>query len=350
MKIPFQQLQTQLKNNFAPVYFISGDEPFQVDEACRMIRVEAEQQGYTERQVYHVERNFDWSSLAAESSSLSLFAEKKLIELRMPTAKPGREGTKALQDYAQNLPQDTCLLISSGKLESVQTKSKWLQSLEQAGVFIQVWPIEIARLPQWISQRLSLRNMSSSPEALKLLADRVEGNLLAADQELEKLLLLYGEGELSTEQIQSAVSDSARYDIFSFADVALGGDPERVSKLLFGLKAEGVEAILMLWVLNREIRALYQIHDEIKGGKSIDAAMATQRVWDKRKPLIKRALKGSSLLKTQQWLKACRRIDRIIKGQETGRAWDELLELALQVAGQPTSCHLSLNSEFSMTA
>jgi len=334
MKIPVPQLQNHLKNNLAPIYFVTGDEPFQVDEACRMIRAAAEQQGYSERQVFHVERGFDWLALSAESNNLSLFAEKKLIELRIPTAKPGRDGTRALQEYSQALPQDTCLLISAGKLESSQTKSKWLKSLEQAGVLIQVWPIETARLPQWIQQRLAQRNLSAGPEALKLLADRVEGNLLAADQEFEKLRLLYGEGELDTEQIQSAVSDSARYDIFSFADVALGGQPERVAKLLFGLKAEGVEAILMLWALHREVRTLCMIHSDMANGSNIDAAMASQRVWDKRKPLIKGALQRSSLDKAQQWLKQCRQIDRIIKGQEAGRPWDELLELGLQVAGQ----------------
>ncbi|MGD9386243.1 MAG: DNA polymerase III subunit delta [Thioalkalispiraceae bacterium] len=336
MKIPLQQLAKQLSNNLAPIYLVSGDEPFQLDEACRMIRTAAEQQGYSERQVFHAERGFDWTQLVTESNSLSLFAEKKLLELRIPTGKPGREGTRVLQEYTEAIPEDTILLISTAKLEAAQTKSKWLKLLESAGVFIQVWPVDVMRLPQWINQRLAYRKLSAGPEAIKVLADRVEGNLLAADQELEKLLLLYGEGELSIEQIQSAVSDSARYDIFSFADQALAGEPERVSKFLFGLKAEGVEAILMLWVLNREIRVLHQILDDMQHGSNLDAALAAQRVWDKRKPMIKKALARTSLASTRQWLQACRQIDRIIKGQQAGRAWDELLELALQVAGKPT--------------
>jgi len=243
MKIPFQQLSSQLSKPLSPIYFVTGDEPFQLDEACRMIREAAQQQGFSERQIFHVDRSFDWSALAAEGNNLSLFSEKKLIELRIPNAKPGREGTKALQEYSESLPDDTILLISAGKLEAAQTKSKWLKSLDQAGVLLQIWPVEISRLPQWIQQRLNLRGLSAEPEAIKILADRIEGNLLAADQEFEKLLLLYGEGKLSTEQIQSAVSDSARYDIFSFADACLSGDPERVAKLIFGLKAEGVEAV-----------------------------------------------------------------------------------------------------------
>ncbi len=300
-----------------------------------MIREAALQQGFSERQIFHVDRSFDWSSLAAEGNNLSLFSEKKLIELRIPNAKPGREGTKALQQYSESLPEDTILLISAGKLEAAQTKSKWLKSLEQVGALLQIWPIEIGRLPQWIQQRLSLRGLSAEPEALKILADRIEGNLLAADQEFEKLLLLYGEGALSTEQIQSAVSDSARYDIFSFADATLSGDPERVAKLIFGLKAEGVEAVLMLWALQREIRCLYRIQEEMLSGSNLNSAMAAQRVWDKRKPLISRAIQRGSLNQSRNWLQRCQQLDRIIKGQRAGKAWDELLELALQVAGQP---------------
>ncbi len=334
MKIPFQQLNAHLSKPLLPVYFVSGDEPFQVDEACRLIRDAAQQQGFSERQIFHVDQKFDWSLLAMEANNLSLFSEKKLIELRIPNAKPGRDGTKALQQYSESLAEDTILLISAGKLEAAQTKSKWLKSLEQAGVLLQIWPIELGRLPQWIQQRLNLRGLSAPNEALKILADRVEGNLLAADQEFEKLLLLYGEGALSTEQIQSAVSDSARYDIFSFADAALSGDPERVAKLLFGLKAEGVEAVLMLWALHREIRSLYLIQEEMLHGNNLNSAMAAQRVWDKRKPLISRAIQRGSLSESGKWLHQCQQLDRIIKGQRAGKAWDELLELALQVSGQ----------------
>ena len=335
MKIPFQQLEKQLNNQLSSVYFVSGDEPFQVDEACRLIRGAAQRQGYSERQIFHVDRSFDWNSLAAESNNLSLFSEKKLIELRIPTAKPGREGTKALQEYTESIPEDTILLISAGKLDASQTKSKWVKSLEQAGVLIQIWPIEIARLPQWIQHRLSLRGLDAPADAIKILADRIEGNLLAADQEFEKLVLLYGEGTLTTEQIQSAVSDSARYDIFSFADAALSGDPERVAKLVFGLKAEGVEPVLMLWSLQREIRSLCRIQEEMFNGSNLNGAMATQRVWDKRKPLISQAIQRGSLTRSRKWLQHCQQLDCIIKGQRAGKAWDELLELSLEVAGQP---------------
>lgn len=337
MKIPFQQLSTQLTKSLTPIYFLSGDEPFQMNEAIRMVRQSAEQQGFTERQVMQVERGFDWASLLAETSNLSLFAEKKLIELRMPTAKPGKDGAKALVDFVSAAPQDTLLMISSGKLDAAQQKAKWVKTLEQAGVLVQIWPVEATRLPQWIQQRLQQRKMSATPEALKLLADRVEGNLLAADQELEKLLLLYGETKLEIDQVQAAVSDSARYDIFSFADAALQGDGERVSRLLFGLRGEGVEAILMLWALHREVKSLYLIHSDMQQGKDINSAMAGQRVWDKRKPLIRAALQRSSLIESQRMLSQCAELDRVIKGQRAGRAWDELLELALNLAGQSTA-------------
>lgn len=332
MKIPFQQLSTKLSGQLAPVYMVAGDEPFQIDEAVRLIRAAASGQGFTERQLLQAERGFDWSALSMQGNSLSLFAEKKLLELRIPGGKPGKEGASALQAYAATLPEDTLLLIVSGKLDSAQQKSKWFKTLEQAGVFIPVWPVEVARLPQWIEQRLKRRGMSAESEALTLLAERVEGNLLAADQELEKLRLLYGETRLTVPQVQAAVSDSARYDVFSFADAALQGDAERVSRLLFGLRAEGVEAILMLWALHREIRVLYLIHAQMHTGHDLNSAMATQRVWDKRKPLVRAAIGRSSLIHCQNWLSQCAQLDALVKGQRAGRAWDELLELALALA------------------
>ena len=291
MKIPFQQLSTQLSKTLAPVYFVSGDEPFQLDEASRMIREAAAQQGFSERHVYHVERGFDWQQLLALGSAMSLFAEKKCVELRLPSAKPGTEGAKVLQSYVAQPPDDCVLLISAGKLEAAQLKAKWLKAVEAAGVLVQVWPIELSRLPQWIQQRLSQRGMQAKPEVLQVLAERIEGNLLAADQELEKLYLLHGAVELSMDQVQAAVTDSARYDVFSFADATLLGDAQRVTRLLFGLRAEGIEPVLVLWALAREIRALVQMNQALRAGAQLAQVMQAQRVWDKRKPLVQKALK-----------------------------------------------------------
>ncbi|MBI1422688.1 MAG: DNA polymerase III subunit delta [Gammaproteobacteria bacterium] len=335
MRLRFESLGSHIQNPLLPIYWISGDEPFQVDEACKLLRQAAQQQGYSERQVYHVERGFNWDQLRESADSLSLFAERKLIELRLPSGKPGTDGSKALQDYAKSAPADTLLLIVSGKLESAAQKSKWFTAIESAGAWLAIWPIETARLPQWIAQRMQLRQQQATPEALRLLSERIEGNLLAADQELEKLLLLYGPGTIDVPQVQAAVTDSARFDIFGFVDEALDGQHERVARILFGLRGEGVEPVLVLWALEREIRALAQMARNCAGGQSPDQAMAAYHVWEKRKPLIRKALSRSRAPYWESLLTRCGQLDRLIKGQGTGRVWDELLELALSVAGQP---------------
>lgn len=335
MRLRFDTLGSHIKQPLLPIYWVSGDEPFQVDEACKLLRSAAQQQGYSEREVYHVERGFNWDQLRQSADSLSLFAERKLIELRLPSGKPGTEGSKALVEYAKAAPTDTLLLIISGKLDTSTQKTKWFTAVESAGAWLAIWPIDTARLPQWIAQRMKLRNMQASPEALQLLSERIEGNLLAADQELEKLLLLYGPGTLDLSQVQSAVTDSARFDLFDFVDESQAGNADRVSRMLFGLRAEGVEPILVLWALAREIRSLAQMARSCAEGRTPDQAMAAMRVWDKRKPLIRKALSRERAEYWESLLKRCSELDKLVKGQGTGRIWDELLELALGIAGQP---------------
>lgn len=333
MRLRFESLSSHIQQPLLPLYWVSGDEPFQIDEAGNLLRRAAQQQGYSERQVYHVERGFNWEQLRHSADSLSLFAERKLIELRLPSGKPGTDGSKALQDYAAAPPADTILLVISGKLEPAAQKSKWFTALENAGAWLQIWPIETARLPQWIAQRMKLRNMQATPAALRLLSERIEGNLLAADQELEKLLLLYGPVTVDVPEVQAAVTDSARFDVFGFVDEALAGHSERLARMLFGLRAEGVEAVLVLWALAREIRGLAQMARQ--GGASVEQVMASFRVWDKRKPLIRKALSRGNVADWEALLVSCGRLDRLIKGQGAGRVWDELLELALSLSGRP---------------
>jgi len=335
MRLRLETLSGHVQQPLLPIYWVSGDEPFQLDEACNQLRRAAQQQGYTERQVYHVDRGFSWEQLRHSADSLSLFAERKLIELRLPSGKPGNDGSKALQEYAAAAPADTLLLVISGKLEPATQKSKWFTAIENSGAWLQIWPIEAARLPQWIAQRMRIRNMQASPEALRLLSDRIEGNLLAADQELEKLLLLYGPCRIDVPEVQAAVTDSARFDVFGLVDEALNGHSERLSRILFGLRAEGVEAVLVLWALAREIRGLAQIARQCASGGNVEQVMATFRVWDKRKPLIRKALSRGKTADWESMLQTCGQLDRLVKGQGTGRVWDELLELALTVAGRP---------------
>jgi DNA polymerase-3 subunit delta len=303
-----------------------------VNECADAIRAAARAQGYAERQVFSVEAGFDWNSLQAASDSLSLFAERRILELRLPSGKPGKEGTRILREYAGRPPADTLLLIVSGKLESAARRSKWALALDQAGASIAIWPVEAAQLPGWIDRRMRAHGMRASRAALQLIAERVEGNLLAAAQEIEKLYLLNGGGELDVDLVAELVADSARYDVFGLVDAALAGDAAHAQRILLGLRAEGVDPVLVLWALAREIRALTAMARELQSS-SLAQVLASPQVWDKRKPLISAALQR---IRGRQWwqlLQRCARLDRVIKGRAAGSAWDELLQLTLSLAG-----------------
>lgn len=327
------QLAGHLKQPLAPVYFVYGDETLLVNECADAIRSAARSQDYMDRQVFTVETGFDWNSLVAASDSLSLFAERRILELRLPTGKPGKEGTRILREYAERPPEDTLLLIISAKLEAAARRSKWVQALDKAGVSLPVWPVELARLPAWIERRLRARGLKASHDALQLIAERVEGNLLAADQEVEKLYLLHGEGQLDLDAVAELVTDSARYDVFGLVDAALAGEAAHAQRMLSGLRAEGVEPVLVLWALSREIRNLTAMARQLQSGSSLSQVLASQRVWDKRKPQVSAALKR---IRGRQWwqlLQTCNHIDRVVKGRAVGSAWDELLQLTLRLSG-----------------
>ena len=327
------QLAGQLAGNLSPVYFIHGDETLLVNECADAVRRAARQQGFSDRQVFSADSGFDWNTLLAASDSLSLFSERRILELRLPTGKPGREGARALCAYAERLPADTVLLIISAKLEAAARKSKWVQMLDRVGVSVPVWPVEAAQLPAWIDRRMRAHQMLPSRDALQLIADRVEGNLLAAAQEIEKLHLLHGPGALDLETVAELVADSARYDIFVLVDAALAGDATYAQRVLTGLRGEGVEPVLVLWALTREIRSLESMSRAVQGGKPLRRVLAERRVWEKRKPLISSVLQR---IHGQQWwalLQRCALLDRVIKGRAPGSAWDELLQLTMWLAG-----------------
>ncbi len=329
MKVRPDQLQSHLKNELASIYFISGDEPLQVMESADRIRAVARQRDYTEREVMDVDAQFDWNLLLDAGNSMSLFAEKRILELRLPSGKPGKAGSQVLQEYAQRPADDAVLIISSGKLDGSAKNTKWFKTLDQQGVVIQCWPVNLDQLPGWIEQRLQSKGIHADRDAIKLLADRVEGNMLAAAQEVDKLFLLHGASRLDFQQVAAAVADSSRYNIYDLVDSALQGDVVRSAKIIGGLKSEGVEPILLLWALSREIRQLVQISE---ARVSADAAMSQLRIWDSRKPLLRRALSRHKANRWKLFLKRCARIDRVVKGVEDGRAWDELLMLSTQIA------------------
>ena len=331
MKLYPDKLDAALKKGLLPVYFFSGDEPLQLGEAADAVRRHAREQGFTEREVMHVDKGFDWNELLAASNAMSLFAERRVIDLRLPSGKPGKDGGAALAEYAARPPEDTVLLISSGKVDKRSQSAKWYTALDKIGGTLQVWPVEAPEMPRWLDQRLRSRGLQPEQEAVRIIAERVEGNLLAAAQEVDKLVLLIGEGALSVAQVEAAVADSARFDVFGLVDAALEGDAPRLTRMLDGLRGEGVEPILVLWALTRELRSLADMALQIESGKGIDGVLG--RVWGKRKGPVKLGLQRHNRVRWQQMLRRAARLDRVIKGAAPGNAWDELLQLGLLMAG-----------------
>ncbi len=333
MQLRPEQLEAHLKKTLAPVYFISGDETLLVTEAADAIRAAARSQGYTDREVLNVDSGFDWNQLLAAGNNLSLFAERRILEVRLPSGKPGDAGGKALRAYVERPPEDTLLMVIAGKLEAAARKSKWVQALEGAGVGITLWPVDAQRLPAWIQQRMQSRGLQPDREAVALLAERVEGNLLACAQEIEKLLLLRGPGPVAADAVQAAVADSARFDVFGLVDSALLGEVARSQRMLAGLRGEGVEPVLILWALAREIRNLTGMAREVAKGVSPNQVLARFRVWESRKKPVAAALGRLRLAHWQQLVQQAAALDRIIKGQAPGNPWDELVQLTLRMAG-----------------
>lgn len=333
MKLKAEQLETHLAQELAPVYMVSGDEPLLVQEACGAVRAAARRNGYTERAVFEADRSFDWNTLTQTACGMSLFAERRLIEVRLSTGRPGDAGAKALASYAAQPVEDNLLLVSAPRLDAAAQKTKWYKALTAAGVAVAVWPPDAGRLPAWIIQRARARGMEAGREAAAALAERVEGNLLACVQEIEKLYLLKGPGRLELNDVMGAVSDSTRFDVFALVDSALDGDAVRSARILRGLAGEGVEPALVLWALSREARTLAAMARELEGGAGVQAVLQTYRIWSRRQPAVRRALERHGAV---QWWAVLRRaayVDRITKGWTTGNAWDELLQLVLMMAG-----------------
>nr|NIR98928.1 DNA polymerase III subunit delta [Gammaproteobacteria bacterium] len=330
MRIKAEQLRFQLNKGLAPVYVVSGDEPLLAMEAADAIRDRARAQGYTGREVLNVEPGFDWAQLTGIAGTMSLFSEKRIIEVRLPGGRPGDAGAKALAAYAGQPPEDTLLLLLTGRLDAQAQRSRWYQALDAAGVAVQVWPLDRQRLPAWLTARMRERELQPDAEAVAMLSDRVEGNLLAAAQEVEKLYLLHGTGAICAADVAQAVTDSTRYDVYRLVDSAVGGEAARSARILRGLQQECVEVVLVLWALARELRALERMAAEcsaengVVSGRAMDVVMSRHKVWQRRKPLVRLALQRHSVHQWRRLLRAAAGIDRSIKGAATGNPWDEL--------------------------
>ena len=332
MRISSEDLPRQLAKGLVPLYVIHGEAMLLAIEAADAIRAAARAAEYTEREVFIAEQNFKWAELRNSAQSLSLFATRKVIDLRIPSGKPGVEGAQALQQHCENLPPDTVTLISLPKLENAAFKSKWFTALEQHGLVVSADDVTLAALPNWIANRLQRQQQSTDKETLAFLAQRVEGNLLAALQEIQKLALLFPPGALTFEQVSGAVMDVARYDVFKLSAAMLGGDAARFSRILDGLRAEGTATVLILWSLADDLRLLAKTARALQQSGNLDHALREARVWGMKKPLVERAVRRFSPAFAERALQRAAQIDRLIKVLRQGDVWDELLQLGLRCA------------------
>ena len=333
MPTPLPALKKHLAGSeLKPAYLIAGAEHLIVLETADLLRARARELGYTERDVLDVEANFDWNRLGDASRELSLFASRKLIDLRLPTGKPGREGSAAISEFCAAPPPDTVLLVTANDW-SKQHEGAWVKAIEEIGVFVPVWPLKREELPGWIGARMAARGVSATPDAIAWLAERVEGNLLAAAQEIDKLALSGAGQVLDVAALEASVADDARYDAFRLTDAAIGGDAGRALRIVAGLRAEGEELIPLLgWVLN-QLRLLLRLSS---AGSNLAAAFKSERIWPARENLFRRALKSSDSAHWERCLAQAARIDVIVKGQQldaVGRSWgDAWIELERLIA------------------
>ncbi len=343
MQLALAQLDAHLQKTLRPLYTLHGDEPLLLQEAADAIRAAARQQGYTERTVHTVAgAHFDWGSVLASGGSLSLFADKQIIEVRIPSGKPGKDGSVALQQLAEQAQgnDSTLTLVILPRLDRQTMSGAWFAALESFGLTDMVDPVERANWPAWIAARLAPNGQRVLPgeegqRTLAFFADRVEGNLLAAHQEIQKLALLYPQGELSYAQVEAAVLNVARYDVFKLSEAVLGGQAARVQRMLDGLQAEGEAAVLVHYTLAEDIRALKRVKDAIAAGRPLPMALREQRVWGLKERLFERVLPRLTPLMLDGLLHGAHRVDGIVKGLKAPDwphdGWQALHRLAMQL-------------------
>ena len=333
MQLKGEQLAAHLERELKPVYVVYGDDPLLVIEAADAKRAAARRRGFDERKVLTGLAGFNWVELHHAAGNMSLFGGRTLIDLRIPTGKPGREGSAAIQDYCARQSPDALLLVTLPGLEWTEEKAAWLKALAEAGVAVKLIPPNLADLPAWIAGRLQRQQQSADREGLRFIAERVEGNLLAAHQEILKLGLLFPVGNISLQQIQESVLNVARYDLDGLREALLLGDVARLTRTLDGLQQEGEPSPLILWAMTEEVRALAQVRVGMAGGQPVDLLLKDARVWGPRQSLFKRALQRISSKQANLALRHAARIDAMIKGAAgAGDVWDEFLRLGLAIS------------------
>jgi DNA polymerase-3 subunit delta len=325
LKLTLDTLRTHLSGEPARAYLVSADEALLAGEAADAIRARVKRAGFDEREVYFIERVADWDAVRASSNNLSLFGSRKLIELRLPSGKPGVGGANAIVEVLANAGPDNIYLMLTGKLEREQNNSAWVKAFESMGAYLPIWPIEVARLPQWLRARAATLELELDDAAVQFIVERTEGNLLAAQQELEKLKLLARGPKVSLADVQASIGDSARYDVFQLGEAALGADLPRALRILAGLRSEGVEPTLALWSVNREIHNAWA---------TTQNDGANSRSWQRPSAALENAKRRAARLPYARLAARTSRADRMIKGQQRGDAWDEMALMIVEFAGR----------------
>ena len=335
MQCTLEKAMTAVERDGLPaIFMVSGDEPLQMAEAADAMRSKARQHGVTERILLEVGPGFDWHRLIEESMNMSLFSSKKLLELRMGSSKPGREGSKTLIEYSKKISDANMLMITASKIDKQAQKSKWYTALDQLGIMVQVWPIDFPKLPQWISQRVQKHNKSIDHDAAQCIADHVEGNLLVASQEIKKLCLLVDDDRITIEKVMEAIADNARFNVFSLLECAYANEPERLLRMLNGLKHEGLDPMAICGPVLWDYRRLCVLAYYYKQGVRLNDLFAKYRIWgDARKQAIQKILHRHSIKHLYVLLTQANKVERMIKSADKKMAWDALLALLLNFSG-----------------
>lgn len=335
MRLRAEQLSDHVQQNLSPLYLIFGDEQMLVEEASDLVRQQVRKLGADKRQVWHIEGRFNWSEIQWQEQTMSLFSSQRLLEIRLPSGAPGKEGGEALRNYAANIAADTTLLIISGKIDARSQKSKWFTELDRVGVTIPIWPINIANLPSWISQRMQQKGLQVNQQVAALIAERVEGNLFAASQEIDKLQLLCPDGNVDEETVLAFVADNARFEVFGLMDIVFSGQVTKVPRIISRLQAEGLEIMAVFsavsWSLHRAVNMAIQLEQ----GERIERVFASQKppIWEKVRPMMRQALNRHRRPQWQHFLQQMAKIDQAAKGAYQACPWLLLETLCLQVAG-----------------
>ncbi|MDC9724461.1 MAG: DNA polymerase III subunit delta [Gammaproteobacteria bacterium] len=335
MRLKAEQLAGHLQQNLLPIYVIFGDEQMLVEEAGDLVRQRARQMGADDRQVWHVEGRFNWSDLQWQEQTMSLFSSQRLIEIRLPSGAPGKEGGEALRRYVENPPIDTTLLIISGKIDTRSQKSKWFTELDRIGAMIPIWPVDLANLPRWISQRMQQRGLRANQQVFELIAERVEGNLFAAAQEIDKLQLLCPNGDVDEQTVLDSVADNARFEAFGLMDTVLSGQTSKIPRMISRLRAEGLDILAVFSAVSWSLHRMVDMAVQLDNGARIEQVFSSQKppIWEKSRPMMRQALGRHERSQWQAFLQQMAQIDQAAKGAVKRCPWTLLETLCLQVAG-----------------